>query len=433
MAIAERIVNFPKDVVGDQTQVAFPTSVEALAEAGPEFLTKAFHATGALEPENRVTGITGWTEFFGGGMGRKVKIDVTYATPREGLTGRLFAKFTREFGDPLRELFSPVMEPEVRFALLSRRDDFPVRVPVCYFGDYNAEMKSGLLITERVPYGEEGVEPALDKCLDYLIPNPLEHYQAQVSAMAALAAFHRAGRFGPEVERQFPFDRAAAAANRLIPYSAGQLAEKLEILRQFAVKAPQLLPADIRSDAFLAPFCADTMLVLEKEPRILTHLADEPDLIALCHWNMNPDNAWFWRDERGGMRSGQLDWGGVCQMNLAQSFFGLTCAAETDFLAAHEATLMRQLLDEYREHGGPAVDLADFTKSAKLSMAVLGTAWMLDAPSLIAAEIPDFESLEDRRDPRIRDKFIPRAQLQLMTVYLDAWRRHDIGALIRDL
>jgi hypothetical protein len=40
--------------------------------------------------------------------------------------------------------------------------------------------------------------------------------------------------------------------------------------------------------------------------------------------------------------------------------------------------------------------------------------------------------VKDRFDPELRDRFLPRAQLQLMTVFLDSWRRLDIGAAVRD-
>lgn len=420
----------PTRVTGDFTGVAFPTGVEALIDAGTGFLTEAFRATGLLAADNRVTAITGWEEFFGGGMGRKVKLDVTYERPQPGLHTKLFAKFTRAFGDPLRELFAPVMEPEVRFALLSRRGDFPVRVPACHYADYHADSRSGLLITERIAYGEAGIEPAHDKCLDHRLKDPLPHYQAQVRAMASLAAHHRAGRFGAEVDRQFPFDRGQPVT-RLIPHTADQLAGKLDLLDRFAASAPRLMPERLRETAFLRDFRRDVMLVLEKEERILDHLRSQDALIALGHWNMNLDNAWFWRDRDGLLQVGQLDWGGVSQMNLAQAFFGMTCAAEPDFLDIHQPALMTALLADYHRHGGPAVPLEVFAHSVRLAVAVLGTAWMLDAPSLIAAEIPDPGVIESRHDPAIRDRFIPRAQLHLMTVFLNEWQRDDIGATIR--
>lgn len=421
----------PTRVTGDLTGIAFPTSVEALIDGGADFLTEAFRATGMLDADNRVTSVTGWKEFFGGGMGRKIRLDVTYHRPQPGLHTALFAKFTREFGDPLRELFSPVMEPEVRFALLSRSTDFPVRVPACHFADYAAASKCGLLITERVAYGEGNIEPAHDKCLDYLLDDPLPYYMAQVRAMAGLAAHHHAGLFGRDIDRLFPFDRAQPVT-RLIPYTAEQLSEKLDRLEQFAATAPRLLPAPLRDPDFLKQFRRDVQLVLEREISILEHLRSQDALIALGHWNMNLDNAWFWRDRDGVLQAGQLDWGGVSQMNLAQAFFGMTCAAEPAFLDAHQPALMAALLAEYHRLGGPAVAQDVFSRSVQLSIAVLGTAWMLDAPSLIAAEIPDIAALEGRHDPDIRDRFIPRAQLHLMTVFLNEWHRDGIGATVRN-
>lgn len=421
----------PSMVCGDATGVAFPTSVDAFYEAGAAFLTDAFRATGALSDDNAVVEIVAVKEFFGGGMGRKLWLDVRYARPQEGLHDTLFAKFTREFGDPLRELFSPVMEPEVRFALLSRQPDFPVRVPVCYFGDYSAATQCGLLITERVPYGRDGVEPLQDKCLDYEMADPLDHYRALTRAMAALAAHHRAGRFGAAVERQFPFDRAAIEAQPMIPYGREQLAEKLDRLRRFAVDAPQLLPEALRDPAFLEPFRRDAMVVLEREAALRAHVNGQDDMIALCHWNMNVDNGWFWRDGDGALHCGLLDWGGVAQMSLAMAFVGMTCAAETDFLAAQEGALIDLLLSEYRDAGGPEIGLEAFLLTLKYSIALTGVAWMLDAPALIEAEIADLGQVKDRFDPELRDRFLPRAQLQLMTVFLDSWRRLDIGAAVR--
>ncbi len=425
-------MSHPTYVTGDHGGIAFPVSYAVLEEGGAAELTKLFHDIGAMGADNRVTDILHWKEFFGGGMGRKIAIDVAYAKD-EGLPTRLFAKFTREFGDPLRELFSPVMDPEVRFALLSRRPGFPVRVPRCMFGDYSADTKTGLLITERIPYGAEGIEPALEKCVDYEIPDPLPYYESQTRAIAALAAYHRAGHFGDEVEHAFPFDPTSEALLKVIPYDADGLAAKLDKLKDFAARAPQLLPDGLSDPAFLADFAQGAALVLKKERAIWERLYASDDAIALVHWNMNPDNAWFWRDERGVMQLGQLDWGGVAQSNLAQSYYGMLCAGEADFLARHDAHLQALLLDDYARAGGPRIEPADFDRDVKLSIAVLGTAWMLDAPALLEAELPDYPVLSGRTDPRLRDLFLPRCQLQLLRVFLSEWRRKDIGAAIRAL
>lgn len=422
----------PRQVSCDHTGTAFPVSYDVLKAGGAGMLTRLFHAIGTLEPDNRVERITHWEEFYGGGMGRKVVIDVEYASPGDA-PQQLFAKFTREAGDPLQPLFSPVMDPEVRFALLSRRSDFPLNVPRCMFAGYNARHLAGLLITSRVPYGEDGVLPAMEKAVDHEYDDLLPVYEAQTRAMARLAGFHRSGGFGGEVAGAFPFDPTNEALLKVIPFDAKVLDEKLDILRDFARRAPQLLPDGIADAGFLSEFADGARMVLGKERAIWQAIYAHDDAIALIHWNMNPDNAWFWRDEKGVMQSGHLDWGGVGQGNLAQGYYGMYCAGETDFIARHDGHLQKLLLRDYREQGGPEVDPVRFDRDVSLAIAVLGSAWMLDAPSLIASEIENYEQLSGRNDPRLRSLFIPRAQLQLMRLFLSEWRRKDIGDIIAEI
>jgi hypothetical protein len=406
--------------------------VESLREWGADFLTTAFRSSGAIATDNRVIAIVGFTEFFGGGMGRKVLLSVAYERDEAGLHTSLFVKFTRDFGDPLRELFSPLMEPEVRFALLSRRNDFPIAVPKCYFADYSAAMSTGILITERIRYGEQGIEPRYDKCLDCELDNPLEHYRALTKTMARLAGYHKAGHFGAETEQAFPFDAQHIDPGSRIPYTAEQLQAKLEKLLAFAADAPQLFPERIRDGDFLLRFAREAPLVLEHELAIRSYLNESADCIALCHWNMNLDNAWFWRDAQGELRAGLLDWGSVGQMNIAQAFYGMTCAAEADFLHAHRRDLMALFTEEYRRYGGPAIDLDELALLARLSVAVLGIAWILDAPTLVERELGDVRAIAGRHDPALRSNFLARAQLQLLVVFLSEWQSDDIGTALRN-
>ena len=421
----------PRTVGGDYLGVQFPPGIETLLEQGVDFLTAAFHAAGSLSADNRVTAIIDRTEFFGGGMGRKLLLSVEYREPQPDLHNELFVKFPRDFGDPLRALFGPLMEAEVRFALLSRRQGFPIRVPKCYFADYNAATTSGILITERINYGRGRIEPCHAKCMDYLMSDPLGHYRALVHSMASLAGAHKSGALGPNVDRDFPFDPHRVDLGSRIPYTPEQLQGKLDKLRSFAAAQPQLLPAELRSSAFLDEFCSAAPLVLQHEQEIRNYLNGNPEYVALCHWNMNPDNAWFWTDDAGEIHAGLLDWGSVGQMNVAQAFFGLTCSAETGFLNAHKRELMVQFIQTYRAHGGPLIALDELELLYKFSVAVLGIAWILDAPSIVEGQIPDLGKVRDRYDPVLTDNFLARAQLQILTVFLNEWRSDDIGAALR--
>jgi hypothetical protein len=430
--LAEMTTNYPETVIGDQLGISFPTTIEPLFELGANFLTKAFHATGTMANDNRVTAVTSAKEFYGGGMGRKLLLTVQYERPDAGLHTHLFVKFPRNFGDPLRDLFGPLMEPEVRFALLSRRDGFPIAVPKCYFADYNAETVSGILVTERIAYGEGAIEARHEKCLDYQLRDPLEHYRALTRAMGRLAGFHKAGKFGVDTDRQFPFDANKIDVGARIPYTPQELKGKLDKLKTFAREYPQLVPGPIGSTDFLQRFSQEALLVLEQELHFRQYLNGKTDYIALCHWNMNLDNAWFWSDTAGELHAGLLDWGSVGQMNVAQGFYGMMCAAEADLLNAHRRGLLSLFVDEYTRAGGPVIQVDELAFQVKLSVALLGIAWILDAPTLVEGQIPDLHTVRDRYDPKIKDNFLARAQLHLLTVLLNEWMFDDVGAAITE-
>lgn len=425
--------NYPFHVIGEQFGLDLPTSIEVFAADGPAFLTRAFQATGALAPDNRVTAITAAVPFEGGGMGPKLRLDVTYERAEPGLDERLFAKFPRPFGDPLRAIFAPVVEPEIRLYILSRKPGFPVKVPRLYYGDFNQESASSLLITQRVAYGEGSIEPCHDKALDYRLADPLPYYRALSQAGARLAGSHRAGMLGKEADTAFPFDPDGIDPFAAIPHSAQQLDEKLDILRRFVEGAPQLFPEHLRAPAFLDSFVRDAPLVLQRESAIRTKLNHASEYVALCHWNLNLDNAWFEKDASGELSVGLLDWGATGQMNLAQSFFGMICAAETDFIDAHRDDLLALWTHEYQAAGGQTISVEGLREYYGLSVSALGIAWMIDAPTLIMQRVPAWRELEDRFDPRLEQDFLARAQRQLLMVFLHEWRALDLGRAVRSL
>jgi hypothetical protein len=424
-------MDHPTRVTGTYFKVPFPVSVETFLDQGAPFLTAAFRACGSLSSSNSVVSIDHVREFVGGGMGRKLIIDVSYAEPSTDLHTKLFIKFPREFGDPLREVFSAVLEPEIRFSILSRQSGFPVPVPKCYFADFDHQTGSSILITETIAYGQGNIEPAHDKCLDYLLDNPLPYYEALCDALAAIAGGHKAGALGNNIDAQFPPGEADKAAT--IPYTETQLADKLNKLCKFAQQHPQLFPEHLLEGDFIPRFARQAPLVLQNQTEIKSLLNSNPDFFALCHWNANTDNAWFYRDEDGTLKAGLLDWGSVGQMNVAQAFYGLVCAAEADFLNAYKDRLVSRFLDAYCAHGGPRLKLEEFKLHLDLAMALLGIAWMIDAPSLIEQQVPELDQVTGRKDPKLRDDFLARAQLQLITVFLNEWKYGNLFTAVNSL
>lgn len=126
-------------VTGDQFGIPIPAHPAALRAAGVSFLTSTFHASGVLEANNCVTRITQFQEVPGGSTGRKLLLSVEYDRPDPLLRTELFAKFSRDLGNAIRDRGKTQMEPEVRFASLARALEFPIAVPSPQFGDYHRE------------------------------------------------------------------------------------------------------------------------------------------------------------------------------------------------------------------------------------------------------------------------------------------------------
>jgi hypothetical protein len=295
-------------VVGDASGLAIPAHPDALRAAGPTFLTAAFRAFGALAPDNRVIEIVRIKPCSGGSTGTKLFLSVAYARAEPGLDTELFVKFSRDFGDALRDRQRHEMASEVRLAALSCEPGFPIEVPRAYFADYHQASGTGLLITNVIGFGRGGIEPQHVKCMDHLLDDPLEYYRTIIDALARIAAAHRSGALGSAVDRLFPYDHAVAVAGDPIRWSADELDGWLERFAAFAAACPQLMPEAIRSPAFWTSLRADAPRFLAHEATIKRFLQEDRALIALCHWNGNIDNAWFYRDADGALHCGLMDW-----------------------------------------------------------------------------------------------------------------------------
>ena len=412
---------------GDTTGLTMPAHPEALRAGGIEWLTRAFHALGAIGPGNAVAAITRFEDCPRGSTGRKVLLSVEYARDEPGLDRDLFVKFSRALDDPLRDNQRFEMEREARFAAISRAPGFPIHVATCYFADFEHATGTGIMITACVPYGEGGIEPHHEKSIDWALPDQIGHYRAQIAANARLAGAHRAGHLPPEIDTQFPFDPAVAAAADPIRYDAGKLANRIARYADFCADYPQLLPANIRSAGFHEALRRDVPRFLEHEQAIKRWLYGWPDCIVFAHWNANIDNAWFWRDDAGTLECGFIDWGRVGPMNVASALWGSLSGAEIALWDDHLEELIALFAAEFEGAGGGAMDPAEISLQIDLLVGLLGICWLLDAVALIQRQIPDLATAKDRFDPRITGNELARNQLHMLGVFMNLWQTHDLG------
>lgn len=416
-------------VIGEQFGLPIPVDPAALHDGGTTFLTDAFRLSGALSADNAVARITDFREVAGGSTGRKVALSVEYLAPAKDLHADLFVKFSRDLDNPTRDRGRTQMEPEVRFAALSQAPAFPITVPSVLFGDYHRQTGTGILITERIRFGSNGIEPQYHKCLDYDMPEPLEHYRALLTALARLAGAHRSGRLPAHLTAHFPLDMQSATVGHRTALSMDKLQRRLTQLAEFAEAHPGLLPGNVGSPRFLARLRQEAPRFAQHEHTVAHQLAADTDYVALCHWNANIDNAWFWRDADDVLHCGLLDWGCVGQMNMGMAIWGAMSGAETDLWNHHFDELLQLFVAEFRRFGGPDLDPERLARHTLLYAATMGVAWLLDVPALIrmrfGTDIPT-----SRRDARIRDDESVRAPLQMLSNLLNLWERRNVGDLL---
>jgi hypothetical protein len=416
---------------GDLLGLEFPIHLDALRAAGPAFLTEAFRATGALSADNSITAIIRLEPFEGGSTGRKATLSVEYEHPDGQLPAELIVKFSRDLDDDVRDRGRRQMDAEVRFGLLSQLPDFPVAVPRCLFGEYHRESGSGLLISERIEFGVNGIEPHHAKGRDWELDDPLGHYDALVSALARLAGAHRAGRFPADVMADFAPKARKVTVRQPAPRTPDDVRQRIDRYAGFAARFPQLLPASIRSDDFVAHLLAEAPRSIEHSDAVRAALKDSAQgLTAFCHWNANIDNAWFWRDAKGELRCGFIDWGRVGQLNLVTVLSSCLVFTEPDFLIARLDYFFELFATQFETAGGGPLDPAALKLQFALQMVAGGLQWPLDTVPLIEGHVPDLTGVADRFDPRIADDEFVRTQLHLLTAYLMLWEASDPGALI---
>lgn len=414
--------------LGEATGLDIPAHPDALFEAGPDFLTQAFRAFGSLPVDNAVVRVSSIEPCHDGNSGQKLFLTVAYEHADPALDTELFVKFSRDFVDVFRDRRRYELEAEVRLAALSRHPAFPVAVARPYFADFDHETGTGILITQRVRFGTDGIEPLREKCMDHELANPLEHYQATMTALAKLAAAHHDGRLSPEVDQLFPWDANAALADLPISWDEAGMQEAVGRIREFVTGSPQLFPRAVAAPAFLDGLEAEALFLLRHQGDIRRFLYADPRFVALAHWNTNIDNAWFWRDDEGVLQAGLLDWGMVRPMNVGLSIWGGLSAAAPDMLEEGLEDLLSHYAVVLAEEGGEVIDPEVLGVHFDLSLVLVGFAMMMDLPALVQARLPETANATSPRDPLIRSDPVVRGFLCVVANFLNLWARRDFTA-----
>ena len=406
---------------GDFSGLNIPADPATLLQSAPESLTAMLRNSGILTEQNAVESIRHSQVVSGGSTGRKLLIEPNYRQSSAQLPDQLFIKFSRDFDEPIRDQARHQLGPEVRLGRLSNHPGFPIRVPSCYFGDFQSGDGSGILVSETVQFGEGDILPLFEKCQDEDIANVDEFYQCIVEAQAKLAACNYRQNIATDIDRYFPFQAKRQAIAQPQRYPLEKIQKRLERLLEFMQQYPGLFAAHLDPQKLQASLNRLAPQVLEKLPKLQSELLSDPDYIALMHWNANIDNAWFWRNG-GQLHCGLFDWGGVDQMNIGQALWGAFSAAETRLLSEKLRLLLEQFSSTLEENGGPDLSPETLFAHTATSSTILSFSWLLDAPALIVRSAGELPADVDRFYPAIRESETARTQLQMLNNFLWLWQ-----------
>ncbi len=188
-----------------------------------------------------------------------------------------------------------------------------------------------------------------------------------------------------------------------------------------------------REPAFFARLAEESGRFAGQEVAINAFLQSDPAFIALCHWNANIDNAFFWRGEDGPLECGLMDWGRAGRMNVAFAIWGSLSAAHHDIWEHHLDDLLLLFAKTLAREGGPRLPVSVLRLHLELYAGIMGLSYFLDCPARIRNAVPTVMTAAGIRDPVVEGHEHVRNQLHIATVVLNLWRRRGLGALLDSL
>ena len=117
-------------------------------------------------------------------------------------------------------------------------------------------------------------------------------------------------------------------------------------------------------------------------------------------------------------------------MPIALALWGCLSGAETQIWDNHLDELLTVFVAKFESSGGQRLDAEEVKSHLLLHVALMGLAWLLDAPLLIEREIPDLRQIASRFDPRFSVHETSRVQLHIMTNFLNVWETRDLGMIL---
>jgi len=460
---------------GDLFGLPVPKDLADFKQRGAKYLTQCFHAAGTLPRDNAVEKVVSFRRLpiegknSCGGAGPKAVFTVEYAKADPELHTHLFCKMpwavegeSKEMGVDLfyRWKCSGTADYEAQETTIYRflGPIFPFKIPKFYFGDICRDNTNYLLITEQIMFGAKGkkdfgpyeILPVAEKFFDFQLDHKMrfEIYYALMRNQARLAAWDKLGFFevcppemrglamAPPPVGSFEFPRTMSEKQR-------QLIEKKslkssELLMEFVTDiARECFPEKHRDPAFLKAVCDCGQDGYVYGQDIVLYQSLFPDLCAFQHWNLQSDNAYYWRKDDGEMDCGLIDWGGAAPANFASKLTGSITSAEGEILDEHEDGFIRCFIDTYYEECGIKLPFEEFRRQWWLQYCVYigakGINVEMETFRCVPREEWKAKQISGLMDPIVLDTWVIRCETFMIAIMLSylhiRWARRGGGQL----
>jgi len=405
---AQLTAEAPKEMPGDMYGIVLPPNLAALESYGAEWLTKALHAAGTLPQDNAVKQVVKFkrlptsTELSAGGAGPKAFMTVEYEKPDDSLHTELFVKLPWSVtdskvdgGDDLWRFILSCQNEGMEFQECTvyrfMGPIFPFKIPKYYFGDICRETTNYVLITEKVLFGGSAeymgargkkdfkpyeIMSVSEKYFDFNLEPRMryEMYFCLMRAQARVAAWDMLGKFDS-------LPNEVRGMNRYPP-PIGSFDWPVKMKpqkRETQAKSSKLvvgyyreLLGDLGKRAYPKEFSDPKFLDALEEMVVDTGAYSTeinlfssffPHMIALQHTNLQADNAYYWRNSKGELDCGIIDWGGASPSNVSAGVLcGCLTGAEGEILHEYDVRLLRCFKDEYYRECGIELDLEEMER-----------------------------------------------------------------------
>lgn len=448
IAMEQFQANYMNNEPGTRYGFKFPHSIEQLEskEYGAAWLTKAFRASTVLGADNSVKKIVSVKQLGGGGAADKALVVLEYANPSPDLHEKIFMKFPYPMEGARRSdrmnssalLQQDCMEVD---ALRLLEASLPFRVTKYYYADISPVTSNFISLTEFVNYGDPKkplkdfvpweVEPPYEKFLDdEQWTDPWEYYKEMTRAVATMAGYFKAGKFGEPsaIEKYFPNSKWGLPQGPMMDERTFQMKMKMGV--EFITQSAKVLfPPDTITPEAMKEW-QDVMNISNAytaELAYFSHGHEHDNYMVLMHGNMNADNTFWTRDEDGKLHIGVVDWGGLGVGAFPQKLWWCNYAAEFHFFEKHLDEMLKLFCDTYKESGGPEVDLAD-VKFHFLMSAVNQCLGLLGAIPQIYRVVSKkiWPEVKDRNYPKLKEHFLTRMYVQGFVLIVTMIKRWNI-------